>query len=156
MTIAYNAGAAQDEWIEAVANQWTSTFGIEVEFVELQPPDYMERIGSRQMDGPFRLGWALTYASPEYALSDPFRPDGDANMTGFDDPEVARLLDEANAASGEDATTAYHAVEDRVLDQMPIVPLWFSTNVTVWSDRVDEVMVDGASIPRLEQVVVRD
>ena len=69
MTLWFNSGAGHDAWVEAVANMWRETFGMEdIVFEQLPFAEYLPVIDAQDITGPFRLGWGMDYPSPQNFL----------------------------------------------------------------------------------------
>lgn len=102
--------------------------------------------------GPFRLGWALAYASPQYAMEDLYACDAASNNFGYCNEEFDSALQEANASSGDEATELYHEAEDILLEDLPMIPMWYSVYTTVHTDNVENIVVDPSTYVRAELV----
>jgi oligopeptide transport system substrate-binding protein len=152
----FNSGGGHDVWVEAIANQLRTNLGIsDITFRQEDFSEYVPRASSNGFDGPFRLGWIMDYPSPENYLAQVFGTGASSNNTGFSDPEFDRLVAEGNAAESIEAgSESYLAAEDIVLEQMPVMPLWFGETQTVHSENVDNVVVDAFGRLRLTEVEV--
>lgn len=53
------------------------------------------------------------------------------NRTGFADPEYDRLLESALNARGEERQRSYRAAEERLLEALPIIPLFGFTTTSL-------------------------
>jgi ABC-type transport system substrate-binding protein len=144
----FNAGGGNDAWVEAVGNQLRSNLG--VEFVlrgELAPAEYGPLVDSKGMTGPFRMGWAMDYPSPQNFLqplySTQAQPPAGSNASFYSNPEFDALVARGNAAgSGDEASAFYNQAEDVLLEDMPIIPLFFGVTQSVHSTRVIDMTVD--------------
>lgn len=155
LVVHYNSGGGHDAWMRAIADQWRTTLGIdEVIYQAREFPAYINQLEDRAMHGPFRVAWALSYPSPEYALAEPFRQEGAANYTGYGNPSFDEALDRAVASTPDASVAAYQQAEDLVLDDLPVIPLWFSTSTSVHSSRVDDIVVDATSVLRVDRLRV--
>ena len=140
----FNAGGGNEAWIEAIGNQLRTHLG--VEFVlkgDLAPPEYGPLLGTQGMTGPFRMGWSMDYPSPQNFLEPLYATDGGANFAFYSDPEFDALLAQGNAAAtNAEAISFYNQAEDVVLEDMPIIPLFFAVTQSVHSADVADVVVD--------------
>jgi ABC-type transport system substrate-binding protein len=140
----FNAGGGNEAWIEAVGNQLRTNLG--VEFVlkgDLAPPEYGPLMGTQGMTGPFRMGWAMDYPSPQNFLEPLYATGAGANFAFYSDPAFDALLQQGNAAAtGAEAIGFYNQAEDVVLEDMPIIPLFFAVTQSVHSADVGGVVVD--------------
>lgn len=103
-------------------------------------------------EGPFRLGWALAYASPQYAMQDLYSCDAASNNFGYCNEDFDQALLAANAVEGDDATELYQDAEDILLEDLPMIPMWYSVYTSVFTDNVDNVIVDPSTYVRAELV----
>jgi oligopeptide transport system substrate-binding protein len=144
----FNAGGGNDAWVEAVGNQLRSNLGVEyVLRGELAPAEYGPLLDSKGMTGPFRMGWAMDYPSPHNFLeplySTQAQPPAGSNASFYSNPEFDALVARGNAASnGDEAIGFYNRAEDVLLEDMPIIPLFFDVTQSVHSTGVAEMAVD--------------
>ncbi|MEX1179133.1 MAG: ABC transporter substrate-binding protein [Nitriliruptor sp.] len=155
MTMYFNSGAGHEEWVEAVANQWNEVLGIEdVQFESLEFAQYLDLLDAEEIEGPFRLGWILSYLSPQYALEDLYTTDAGSNSFGYSNPEFDEALADANATDPEEADSAYQEAEDILLADLPLIPMWYGQSTSVWGDRVEGVIMDPSGYVRAERISV--
>lgn len=152
LTVYFNAGAAHEDWINAVANQWSQTLGIDInniQFQGIQPfGDYLAQLDAQGIDGPFRLGWGMDYPHPQnywQLLLDPdFLPPVGANNTGYSSEEFNAKLDEALAITDlEEALPVYQELAGIACEDVPLIPMFYGLNQFAWNDTVDGVYVDA-------------
>jgi oligopeptide transport system substrate-binding protein len=152
----FNSGAGHEDWVEAVAGQLQQNLGIEeVQFESLEFAQYLDLLDGQEIEGPFRLGWVLSYPSPQYALEPLYTTGSSSNYFGYSNDEVDSLIDQGNAAGTiEEADDLYQQAEDIILDEMPNIPLWFETRTSVFSENVSNVIMDSRTFIRVERVQV--
>jgi ABC-type oligopeptide transport system substrate-binding subunit len=144
----FNAGGGNDAWVEAVGNQLRSNLG--VEFVlrgDLAPPEYGPLLFSKGMTGPFRMGWSMDYPSPQNFLEPLYttqaQPPAGSNTSFYSNPKFDALVAQGNGADDSDeAIGFYNQAEDVLLEDMPIIPLFFDVTQSVHSTEVAEMTVD--------------
>ncbi|MFA9428828.1 ABC transporter substrate-binding protein [Egicoccus sp. AB-alg2] len=158
LVVYFNSGAGHEEWVEAVSNQWRENLGIEnIRFESLEFAQYLDLLEGGQIEGPFRLGWVLSYGSPQYALEPLYTSGGSSNYFGIESSQVDDLIGEANATPDlDEAEGVYQQAEDAILEELPNIPLWYETRTTVHTPRVSNVIMDGRTFVRVEQVSVED
>ncbi|NDL59263.1 peptide ABC transporter substrate-binding protein [Phytoactinopolyspora mesophila] len=158
LTVYFNSGAGHEDWTEAVANQWQQNLGVtDVTFESLEFAQYLDLHDNEEVTGPFRLGWVLSYPSPQYAMEPIYTTGQSSNYTGYANDEFDNLIREANGApSPEEADALYQQAEDILLEDMPVIPMWYETRTVVFSDRVSNVEIDPRTFPRVEQVQVTE
>ncbi len=97
----------------------------------------------------YSLAW-VGIKSPDifrYAFHSTALPPAGANRGRFEDSETDRLIEQASRAQGLDAQAdEYRAVQRRLLQLLPYVPLWYEDQYAAVSDRVRgyTLAADGA------------
>lgn len=144
----FNAGAGHDAWVEAVGNQLRENLGVDyVLRGDLDFSEYLPLQDQRGMTGPFRLGWAMDYPSPQNYLAPLYStsalPPAGSNATFYTNPQFDALISQGNsAASNEEAIAAYQQAEDLLLEDMPSIPMFFDIEQAVHSENVSDVVID--------------
>lgn len=144
----FNAGASHDAWMEAVGNQLRENIG--VDFVlrgEYAFSEYLPLRDAKGFTGPFRLSWYMDYPSPQTYLEPLYStaalPPAGANSSFYSNPELDRLIAQGNSAQNhEEAIAAYQAADDVLLEDMPVLPMFFEMDQAVYSENVDNVTLD--------------
>jgi len=145
----FNAGAGHDQWVTAVGNQLQQNLGITYTLKgDLQFAEYLPLQDQKGMTGPFRLGWGMDYPSPENFLGPLFStgalPPNGSNSTFYSNPEFDAKLDEANRASdNEAAVKLYQEADDIMLEDMPVMPMFFRKTTGARSENVTDVQFDA-------------
>lgn len=157
MQMYFNSGAGHEEWVEAVANMWRENLGIEdIQFQSLEFAEYLDLLAEQDIEGPFRLGWVLSYLSPEYALADLYMTTGGSNYFGYGNEAFDEAIAEANRADVEEADALYQEAEDILLGDLPNIPMWYGLTTSVWTERIDNIVVDPSAYLRVELIQVND
>ncbi|MCW2634679.1 MAG: 4-phytase [Blastococcus sp.] len=144
----FNAGAGHDAWVEAVGNQLRENLGVEFTLQgNLDFSEYLPKGDEKGYTGPFRLGWSMDYPSPQNYLeplySTKAQPPAGSNSAFYSNPQFDDLVSQGNqATSDEEAIKLYQEAEDVLLEDMPVMPMFFGLEQSVWSDKVDNVVVD--------------
>jgi len=154
ISIWFNNDGGHEQWIQAVGNGWRNILGLDYE-LESQPfTPYLAALDAHKQTGPYRSGWIPDYPSPENYL-DPVYGEGEASDTGWAGPardEFLQLIAEADVApSPDDALPIYQSAADVVLEELPVIPMWYGVTTQVWSENVDNVTYDP-----LQQIVVTE
>jgi ABC-type oligopeptide transport system substrate-binding subunit len=134
-----NAGAGHDEWVTAVGDQIKEVLGIDYDTnFTLEFPEYLETAGNQGFLGPFRLGWGPDYPVLETYLGPLYGTGGSSNNSGYSNTAFDEAVAEGNAADNTaDAIAAYQAAEDIIVDELPVIPMWFGRTTAVYADTVD-------------------
>lgn len=158
LTLWFNSGAGHEEWTEAVANMWQQNLPIDsINFESLEFAQYLDLHAQENITGPYRLGWVLSYPSPQYSMEPLYGTGADSNYARFSNEEFDSLIDQANAEPDEDAADSlYQQAEDILMQEMPVIPLWYGMTTTVHSDNVSNIIVDPRTFVRVEAVQVNN
>nr|WP_092866972.1 ABC transporter substrate-binding protein [Quadrisphaera sp. DSM 44207] len=144
----FNAGAGHDAYIEAVGNQLRENLGLEYTLRgELEFAEYLPLGDERGYTGPFRLGWSMDYPSPQNYLEPLYStaalPPAGSNSTFYSNPQFDQLVQQGNSASSnEEAIALYQQAEDVVLEDMPVIPMFFELEQAMHSENVSDVVID--------------
>jgi len=145
----FNAGAGHDEWVQAAANLVRDNLGIDYTLRgDLQFAEYLPLGDEQGFTGPFRLGWVMDYPSPQNYLEPLYStsalPPNGSNSAFYSNPEFDALIAEGNAAENNDeAIQLYQDAEDILLEDMPIMPMFFGLEQGVFSENVSNVQIDA-------------
>jgi oligopeptide transport system substrate-binding protein len=143
MTLAYNADSSHKGWTEATCNSIKSSLGIDCVATPIVDfATFRTQITSHKMKGMFRTGWQMDYPSIENFLAPLYKTGASSNDGDFSNPEFDKLIDQAAAQT--DATQAngkYQQAEALLANDMPAVPMWYTTATFGWSDKVTGVKI---------------
>ncbi|WP_084099976.1 ABC transporter substrate-binding protein [Demequina sp. NBRC 110051] len=156
MEILFVANWGQEDLFEAIANQIRQNLGIE-DVVPTPAADwaaFTDQVMSGDVNGPFRARWGALYPSQQNTLQAVYTAEGEGNFGagGYSEPEVDALIAEANAAETAEASyEGYTAVQERILEDFPTIPLFGNRYLYVTSERIAGLhTVSGA--PDLTQI----
>ncbi|MEV0381580.1 ABC transporter substrate-binding protein [Nonomuraea sp. NPDC050643] len=126
--------------LEAVGNQLRANLGIEAVTTQAQPVDQLyPNMTAKKIDGPVLLYMGAGYPHL-YALADQlFTKGSGANVTGYDSPEFASLMDKAASASQDEALGLTKQAAKVALDGLPLTPLFQPVGGLAYSAKVSEV-----------------
>ena len=147
LTIWFAAGAGNEDLVNAIAGQWRDALAVQnIQLASLPAGDLFDRLDDGEVSGPFRLTWAADLPSPSRVLQPLFGEAGTANDFDLDPTVADDPLDDADLTQDLGAATgAYGMAEQRVLDELPLIPLWFSV-VTATSAEGITVELDGQGL----------
>jgi len=143
----FNSGAGHDAWVQAVGNQLRENLGVDYTLRgEFDFSQYLPLADEQGFTGPFRLGWVMDYPSAQNYLeplySEAALPPNGSNTAFYVNPDFDAAIAEGNqAATPEEAVASYNAAEDILLEDMPIIPMFFGLEQFVWSENVGDVSV---------------
>jgi oligopeptide transport system substrate-binding protein len=152
----FSTSAENQPAMEAVANMLRTNLGItDIRFEVLDFAQFLSLVKTRKVTGPFFSSWLMDYPSPHTYIAPLYTAGAPTNRTGYANPEVDRRIAEGDRAPSVAAgIAAYQAAEDVILEDMPLIPLWFGMTRAVHGDRVTQVAIDPFSRIRVQDVQV--
>ena len=107
--------------------------------------------------------WGVNYVLPEpaelprAAVLDQRTAPGGANLSFYSNPVFDQLVGEGNQAqSNAEAIAKYNQAEDVLLEDMPIIPMFFQVEQSLFSEHVSDVTVDIFGRIDAAEVTVND
>jgi len=143
MTLAYNADSSHKGWTEATCNSIKSALGVDCVATPIVDfATFRTQITSHKMKGMFRTGWQMDYPSIENFLAPIFKTGGGSNDGLYSNPEFDKLINEAAAQTdATQANTKYQQAEAILANDMPAIPMWYTTATFGWSNKVTGVKI---------------
>jgi oligopeptide transport system substrate-binding protein len=157
ITLSYNADASHKGWTEATCNSIKSALGVDcVATPVVDFSTFRTQIGDRKMKGMFRTGWQMDYPSIENFLAPIFKTGASSNDGDYSNPAFDKLLVEAAASTDPAAANKkYQEAEALLADNMPAIPMWYSTATMGWSDKVTGVKITAFGTIDFSSVAVK-
>jgi peptide/nickel transport system substrate-binding protein len=142
-----NAGAGHDAWLKAVGDQLKANLGIDYELVvNLEFPAYLETAGNEGFTGPFRLGWGPDYPVVETYLAPLYGTGGSSNNSGYSNPAFDNLIKQGDGAKTiAEGIQFYNQAEDIIVEDLPVIPMWFSKVSAIYGENVDKFVYNNIS-----------
>lgn len=111
--------------------------------VELTNQEWAVFLSTRQ-NGEYQIarhGWIGDYSDPMTFL-DMWVPDGGNNDSGFSNSEYNALIAEAKLETDiEKREELLRKAEDILIEEAPIIPVYFYTTVMAWNEDVEDILV---------------
>ncbi|HEY9290740.1 MAG TPA: ABC transporter substrate-binding protein, partial [Microlunatus sp.] len=148
----------QEQYFKAIGDQISLNLGIKY---KLEPStDFFALRSARQFNGMYRNNWFPdyplneNYLAPVYASGDP--KNGNTEFGYYSKAFEDKIAEGDQSPDLDSAVVRYSEAEQILAKDFPTVPLSVSKNVTFYSDRVDNVVLDpfsGATKLRLLKYV---
>ena len=137
LSVLYNSSEQHRRMAEVIQQMWKKNLGIEIELANEEWKVYLKT--SQEMDYDIsRAGWIGDYPDANTFL-DMWLTDGGNNYTGFSLVEYDKLIaDAANAPSVEARLALFQKAEGLLMEEMPILPIYFYTARYLINPRVRE------------------
>jgi oligopeptide transport system substrate-binding protein len=149
-------GVDVEDYLGAVIQDWKKNLGADVSVRLLEPGPFHYNL-RQEADEMFVLGWIADYPDPQNFLQTLFYTDTEYNAGRFSSRELDDLID--RAATEQDygkRMELYQQAEQVVVDQAPIIPLWFNKSYILVNPRIKNYSIDPLGVPRLNLVTVED
>jgi ABC-type transport system substrate-binding protein len=139
-----NGGGGHEKWLQAVGDQLKKNLGIDYEIhCDLQFAQYLGKLDHRAVTGPFRLRWAMDYPSTEDYIRPLYTKGAPGNFVDYENDQVDDLVHQGDLANDEGKRLKlYQRAEDLVLNDLPVIPLWFGVTSVVKGEKVDHITVN--------------
>ncbi|RNB55680.1 peptide ABC transporter substrate-binding protein [Brevibacillus gelatini] len=143
LTLSYNTSEAHKKIAEAIQDQWKKNLGVDVKLENKEWKVYLDDVhqGKYQVA---RAGWLGDFNDPINFLEMFKDKDGGNNDTRWENPKYKELLNQSALETDPDKRKAILAEAEQILmDEMPIMPIYYYTQSWVKNDKVDGVIIDG-------------
>jgi oligopeptide transport system substrate-binding protein len=135
MEILYNTSENHRAIAEAIQQMWRRNLGVNIGLVNQEWKVYLDSQDMLRYD-ICRAGWIGDYPDPNTFI-DMWVTDGGNNDTGWSNAGYEQLLAESYVAPDERARMEiYQRMETILMDEVPIMPLYFYTRVYAIDPRV--------------------
>ncbi|AZS37237.1 Dipeptide-binding protein DppE [Microbacterium lemovicicum] len=147
--IAYNSDGGHQTWVDAVSNSIKNTLGIDasgapyVDFASLRT-----EVTNRTITTAFRTGWQADYPGLYNFLAPLYVTGASSNDGDYTNPEFDALLADGAAAENTEAANAeYVKAQEILLQDLPVIPLWYSNVSGGYGEGVQNVQFGWNSVP---------
>jgi ABC-type transport system substrate-binding protein len=124
---------------------------IDADAIGLDWSEFSARLTGRSLPA-FSLSWIADFPDPANFLTSLFLTGSPDNYIGYSNPEVDRLLLEAEAVQDVDERSAlYLEAQQRIIDDGVLIPLYHDVSYTVVQPHVKGLVVSPIGILTLEE-----
>ncbi|MFC9943779.1 peptide ABC transporter substrate-binding protein [Streptomyces pratensis] len=160
LKISYNADTgSHKEWVDAVCNSINNVMGDNKACVGGPVgtfADFRSQVSTQKLTGAWRAGWQMDYPLIQNFLQPLYYTNAPSNDGKWSDQKFDDLVDKANAESDKaKAVTTFQDAEKVLVEQMPVIPLWYQNGSAGYSDRVENVSLNPFSVPVYDQIKVK-
>ena len=124
LEIRYNTSGVHRRIAVAVAAMWKQVLGVNSQLINEEWKVFVNNRRLGVVTEVFRAGWIADFADPTSFL-DLFISGNELNTTFYSDADFDAYMAEATAASGEDRMRILQDAEARLLETLPIIPLYY-------------------------------
>jgi oligopeptide transport system substrate-binding protein len=153
-SIGYNADGGHQAWVDAASNSIADTLGIKAEGKSY--PDFKGLLDEEENDamtGAFRSGWQADYPSLYNFLAPLYQTGAGSNYGRYSSDQFDTLIkDGSQATSVGDANDKFQQAQEVLLEDLPVIPLWYSNVTGVYADTVSNVQFGWNSVPLYYEV----
>lgn len=151
---ALGAGGATGRVIEAIVASYEENLGVQVEVQQTDWATFLSDLN--RPDNPNQMwggeaGWIADYPDPHDFLDILFRCGSFQNHTGYCNPEVDELLDQAASEEDRERREAlYRQVEQIAIEEAPWVPLFFEVEYWLIKPYVMDAYLPPMVVPKYQ------
>ncbi|MCX5399483.1 ABC transporter substrate-binding protein [Streptomyces sp. NBC_00102] len=160
LKISYNADTgSHKEWVDAVCNSINKALDNNRACVGGPVgtfADFRNQVSQQKLTGAWRAGWQMDYPLIQNFLQPLYYTNASSNDGKWSNQEFDDLVDKANAET--DKATAVKTFQDSeqvLVEQMPVIPLWYQNGSAGYSDRVSNVALNVFSVPVYNEIKVK-
>jgi oligopeptide transport system substrate-binding protein len=154
ITVISLAGVDVEPYLGAILQDWKKNLGADVSIRLLEPGPFHYNL-RQEADEMYVLGWVADYPDPQNFLQTLFYTGAEYNNGRFSSRELDDLIDRAATEQDHDRRMElYRQAEQVVVEQAPIVPLWFNRSYVLVNPRIKNYSIDPLGVPRLNLVTV--
>ncbi|MGR0318265.1 peptide ABC transporter substrate-binding protein [Agromyces sp. ZXT2-3] len=152
--IGYNADGGHQGWVDAVTNQIKNELGIDASGAPYPTfAEFRTAITDRTIQTGFRTGWQADYPSLSNFLGPIYVTGAGSNDGDYSNPEFDALIEEGLSETEVEAgIEKFQQAQEILFEDLPAIPLWYSTVNGAWGEQVENVEFGWNSVPLYHQV----
>ncbi|MEE9248802.1 MAG: peptide ABC transporter substrate-binding protein [Dehalococcoidia bacterium] len=138
---------------EVVLEMWRRFLGVDVEIQQSEFATFLNDLDRRRYQ-MFTLGWVADYPDPQDFLDILFHSESSNNHTGYSNPEVDRLLEQARTEKDVETRIAlYQQAEQIIVNESPWIPKWYEGDRYVLiKSHVKNYILTPLIVPKLKNI----
>ena len=155
LNISGGGGAAAGQ-VATIVEMYKQNLGVDIAVQQTEWATYLWDLRAHryQMFG-LTAGWIADYPDPQDFLDILFHSESRNNDTGYSNPEVDSLLEEARGEQDFDKRMElYQQAEEMILDDAPIAPLTHNADYWLTKPYVEGMIYPPVIIPKLKYISI--
>ncbi len=141
--------------VTAVITMWQENLGLTIEPVLIDPYTYNDQLYSGDVGHFFSSGWCADYPDPQNFLDILYHSGSVQNLSGYSNPGVDALLEQARTAPDVTARLALYAqAEQQIVADAPVLFLAHGVTAVLVKPRVQNYVLTPLGIPQWHLVSV--
>ena len=154
INISINTSEAHSTIAQFIQEGWAQNLGINAEIDNTEWQVYLERLDVLDFQVA-RMGWIADFNDASTFLDMYRTADAGNNDTGWENEEYKALIDQAAAEQDVDVRTdLLLQAEAIMIEEMPVIPLYYYTNLYVVHDHVENMLPDALGNINLKDVSI--
>ncbi|MEO4055612.1 peptide ABC transporter substrate-binding protein [Solibacillus sp. CAU 1738] len=143
IAISYNTSEAHAAIAQFIQQGWTSNLGINVKLDNSEWQVYLDKLNNLDYQAG-RMGWVADY-NDAYSFLEQFNSAANGNNdTGWENAKYAELLKQSTKETDPQARIdLLKQAEAIFMDEMPVAPIYFYTNLSTQKDYVTGIDADA-------------
>jgi oligopeptide transport system substrate-binding protein len=141
--------------VTALITMWQENLGVAIEPLMLDPYEYLNELYAGNTGQLFTSGWCADYPDPENFLDVLFHSDSQQNLSGYSDPAVDALLEQARVESNVPTRLSlYGDIERQIVAGAPAVFLTHSLSAVLVKPHLDNYVLTPIGVPQLQNLTL--
>lgn len=150
-------GGAAGSDVQAIAEMLKTNLGANISIEQTDWATYLSQINGTNIDFQmFDIGWSADYVDPQDFLGLLFNGKSTNNWSGYDNPQVNQLLDQASVEPNlEKRISTYQQAEELILKDAPVLPISYGRDYWLTKPYVKGMFYPPLVIERLKYVTLQ-
>ncbi|HSG17676.1 MAG TPA: peptide ABC transporter substrate-binding protein [Anaerolineae bacterium] len=141
--------------VTALITMWQENLDVTVEPLMLDPYEYLDELYGGNTGHIFNAGWCADYPDPENFLDVLFHSGSQQNLTGYGDPAVDALLEQARVESDvAKRLTLYGDIERQIVAAAPAAFLVHSLSAVLVKPHLKNYVLTPIGVPQWQNVAI--
>jgi oligopeptide transport system substrate-binding protein len=146
VTLKYNSEGNHKKIAEALQEMFKVNLGVEVKLENQEWKTFIDTFKQKNFQAA-RMGWVGDFLDP-YPVLDLYSSGSSSNFTNWSNPEFDQLLDQSLTEQDEAKRfELLHQAEAVLMDEMPIIPIYFSSQNAVVKENIKGIRFSPLNNP---------